>query len=157
MKKYFLLFALFIIGLSSCNKDQVTAQAAVDDAKIQAYITTNNIPAIKDPSGIYYQIITPGTGPYPFISPVNSSIPSSTIQISYTGSFLYGIGFESSSNTTLSLANTIAGWQVGIPHINKGGRMLLIIPSALAYGPAGSGAIPPNSVLVFKIDLIGFY
>jgi len=153
MKKYLLLFSLFIISLSACKKgDIVSEQAAVDDDKIQAYIKANNINATKDASGIYYQVITPGTGPYPVLTPT-----SSTVQIAYTGSYLNGQVFQSNPSTTGLLSGFVQGFQIGLQHINKGGRILLIIPSGLAYGTAGNGAIPGNAVIVFKVDLIGFF
>ncbi|MDB5112764.1 MAG: hypothetical protein JWR67_3878 [Mucilaginibacter sp.] len=149
MKKYFLLFSILIITLSACNKNQVTAQAAVDEAKIQAYMKANNIQATKDASGIYYQVITPGTGPYP--------IATSTIKYSYIGKYLNGQQFDQGSSYSSVLNTTVQGFQLGIPHINAGGRLLLIVPSALGYGSAGSGSIPANAVLVFTIDLQSFY
>jgi len=153
MKKYLLLFSLFIISLSACKKgDIVSEQAAVDDTKIQAYIKANNINATKDPSGVYYQVITPGTGPYPVVTPT-----SSTVQIAYTGTYLNGQVFQTNPSTTGLLSGFVQGFQIGLQHINKGGRILLIIPSCLAYGTAGNGAIPGNAVILFKVDLIGFF
>ena len=150
MKKYLLLFSLFIISLSACKKGDVTSeQAAVDDAKIQAYIKANNINATKDASGIYYQVIRAGTGAYP--------TTSSTVKITYTGKYLNGQQFDSSQSVSLLLSGTVQGFQLGIPHINNGGRILLIVPSALGYGTAGTGVVPANSVLVFTVDLISFF
>ena len=141
------------MGLSACRKSDVTAeQAAVDDAKIQAYIKANivNPNFTKDPSGIYYQIVKPGTGAYPSAT--------STVQVVYTGKLLNGTIFDSNPNTQLLLSQTIKGWQIVLPKINPTGRITFIVPSALAYGVAGSGAaIPTNAVLVFTVDLIGFY
>jgi peptidylprolyl isomerase len=54
------------------------------------------------------------------------------------------------------LSGVIPGWTQGIPGMRVGGRRELIIPSRLAYGPAGKPpTIPPNSALVFVIDLHG--
>src|SRR4051812_12776363 len=151
MKKYLLLLSVVIIGLSACRKSDVTAeQAAVDDAKIQAYIKANivNPNFTKDPSGVYYQVIKAGTGAYP--------TTASTVQVAYTGKLLNGTVFDSKTNTTLALAGTIKGWQIAVPKINATGRITFIVPSGLAYGIQTSGSIPTNAVLVFTIDLIGF-
>ena len=154
MKRYLLLLSLFVIGFSSCSKTDSTPtvdpvkQAAADDAAIQAYITANSITAIKDPSGLYYQVITPGTGAYPTVN--------SAISVNYTGKLLNGSVFGSGSLNNYSLSGLIPGWQIGIPHINTGGRILLLVPSALGYGDVANGNIPPNSVLIFTIDLTGF-
>lgn len=152
MKKYFLLLTLITVAITSCKKSSSfdpAQQAAKDDAAIKAYITANNIVAIKDPSGLYYSVITPGTGAYP--------TASSTVNVNYTGKLLDGTVFAPTANLVQSLSALIPGWQVGIPHINTGGRILLLIPSALGYGNNSPGAsIPANSVLIFTIDLIGF-
>lgn len=153
MKKYFLLL-FAIIGLAACKKDSqststdANTQAQIDDAKIQAYIQANNITATKDPSGVYYQVITAGTGNYP--------TATSVINVNYTGKLLDGTVFDTGNLSNTSLSGLIKGWQYGIPHINTGGRILLIIPSALGYGTTAQASIPANSVLVFTIDLLGF-
>jgi FKBP-type peptidyl-prolyl cis-trans isomerase len=150
MKKYLLLIAVFVTVFSSCSKDSfdATKQAAKDDAAIQAYISANNITATKDASGIYYQVITSGTGAYPTVN--------SLITVNYTGKLLNGTVFDSGSLPSTALNTLIKGWQYGIPHINTGGRILLLIPSALGYGNTAQGSIPANSVLIFTIDLTGF-
>lgn len=141
-----------LTALIACKKDkQVSAseQAAIDDTAIQAYIKANNLTNVtKDDSGLYYQVITPGTGNYP-----NSS---STVTVNYSGKLTNGTVFDSGSLSNTSLTGLIKGWQIGIPHINTGGRILLLVPSALGYGTTASGPIPANSVLVFTIDLLGY-
>jgi FKBP-type peptidyl-prolyl cis-trans isomerase len=46
------------------------------------------------------------------------------------------------------------GWQIGIPMMKEGGKAKLLIPSQLGYGSSNLGVIPPNSVLIFDIELI---
>jgi FKBP-type peptidyl-prolyl cis-trans isomerase FkpA len=153
MKKYILIITLVLAGFSSCKKDEkfdAAAQATKDDTAIQAYLKANpSITATKDASGIYYQIITAGTG--------NSPVLTSKVNVNYTGSVLNGSTFATSSNLSSVLSGLIQGWQVGIPKLKTGGRILLIIPSALGYGNTSPGAaIPANSVLIFTIDLNSF-
>ncbi len=149
MRKYLLLFTLFVATFSSCKKDDFdpAKQAIIDDAAIQAYMKANNITATKDASGLYYEIVTPGTGDYP-----NAN---STITVNSTGKLLNGTVFDTESGLNVPLSNVIKGWQIGVPHINTGGRILLLIPSALGYGNAVRDGIPKNSVLIFTIDLLG--
>jgi len=150
MKKYLLLLSIFIISLSACNKgDIVSTQATIDDAKIQAYIKANNLTMTKDPSGVYYQIIKPGTGSYP--------VSTSNVKVTYTFTYLNGTIVQSAASVPLLLGSTVAGFQTGVEHINVGGRILFIIPSGLAYGPSSSSGVDANAVLVYTVDLLGFY
>jgi len=160
MKRILLLSGLLIILFSACKKQTFndTRQATIDDLKIQAYIKANKIDVVKDPSGLYYQIVTTNPGPNP--------TATDTVQVSYTGKLLNGTVFDAQTAAIVDMPTAIKGWQIGIPmigadHINKAARIRLIIPSALAYGSVvqtgGQVTIPANSVLDFTIDLIGFY
>jgi len=151
MKRYLLIFGLLLVVFSSCKKDSFNpaTQATKDDAAIQAYISSNNITGVtKDASGLYYKVEIQGTGDHPTVN--------SLITANYTGKLLNGSVFDSGTINTQALSSLIKGWQIGIPHINTGGRILLLIPSALGYGNSVSGSIPANSVLIFTIDLTGF-
>ena len=151
MKKLIPLICFFLITSYSCKKDSfdAAAQAATDDASIQAYIKSNNITtAVKDPSGLYYQVVTAGTGNYPK--------SSSVITVNSVGKLLNGTVFDTETSLNIPLNNVIQGWQIGLLHINTGGRILLMVPSALGYGNTANGNIPKNSVLIFTVDLLGF-
>lgn len=147
-----LLCVVLIAGaLSSCKKDKFDSEEQLrkDDALIVEFIAKNSIPAVKHDSGIYYQIISPGTGNQSFNS-------STTVSVNYEGRLLTGALFDKSTTTaTFTLGKLIQGWQIGIPLIQKGGRIRLLIPSSLAYKNSSPGAgIPENAVLDFTIDLI---
>ncbi len=152
LKTRLILGLLLIVGVfSSCKKDEYDAedQLRKDDALIVDFITKNSIVAIKHSSGFYYQIITPGSGNFTFTS-------TTSVSVNYEGRLLNGNVFDKSTATsTFNLGNLIQGWQLGIPLIQKGGRIRLIIPSTLAYKNSSPGAgIPQNAVLDFTIDLI---
>jgi len=150
LKTRILLGLFLIVGvLSSCKKElSPEKQAAKDDELIVDFIAKNNIPAIKHSSGLYYQIITPGSGA--------SVTAASTVGVTYTGKLLNGTEFDKSSSAiTFPLTGVIQGWTIGVPLIKVGGKIRLIVPSALAYGNKSPGAgIPENAVLDFTIDLI---
>ncbi|MES2274602.1 MAG: FKBP-type peptidyl-prolyl cis-trans isomerase [Bacteroidota bacterium] len=149
MKKYFVILFMLVAGLSACKKDETfdaNAQAATDDATIQAYLKANNITAVKDVSGLYYTIVTQGTGNYP--------TSGSTVTVNYVGKLLNGTQFDANTGFKTSLGAVIRGWTIGVPKIQTGGSINLYIPSGLGYANNATGAIPANSVLVFRIDLL---
>lgn len=143
------LFLLILLLGSSCEK-----QDEKDREIIQKYIADNNLNAIEGPEGLFYVIEQTGTGNNPNIN--------SFVTVDYEGFLVSGEKFDSSIDrgqpSSFSLSAVIRGWQLGIPFFKAGGKGKLLIPSALGYGSqgAGNGAIPPNSVLIFNIDLISF-
>lgn len=137
------------MSCSGCSKqDQgcTPVKPEAEEPKILAYIAADSIHAIKHSSGIYYEIINPGSGATPSLN--------SKVFVTYTGKLLNGTKFDESTSTiNFPLSGVIEGWQIGIPLIKKGGRIKLIIPSAYAYGCNGSGPIPSNAVLFFDVNL----
>ena len=62
---------------------------------------------------------------------------------------------EGSVSVPIGTGHVIAGWDAGLVGQKVGSRVILTIPSAEAYGPSGNGsAVPPNSDLIFVIDLV---
>jgi FKBP-type peptidyl-prolyl cis-trans isomerase len=97
--------------------------------------------------------VQPGTG--------DEVRPGATITAHYTGALAKdGTIFQSSHDfgdaITFGLNQVIAGWTNGVPGMKVGGVRRLIIPAAQAYGAQSpSASIPPNSDLVFDIELVG--
>lgn len=84
-----------------------------------------------------------------------------TIKVHYTGTLEDGTKFDSSLDPDrqpleiqLGAGQVIKGWDNGIPGMKVGEKRKLIIPSALAYGERGIGKIPPNSTLIFEVELL---
>ncbi|MBI2452883.1 MAG: FKBP-type peptidyl-prolyl cis-trans isomerase [Parcubacteria group bacterium] len=83
-----------------------------------------------------------------------------TVSVQYRGTLLNGIQFDSSYDRgepfsfTIGQGQVIRGWEQGIPGMKVGGKRKLVIPSALAYGDRAIGSIPPNSTLVFEVELL---
>lgn len=85
--------------------------------------------------------------------------PGATVTIHYTGTFIDGRKFDSSRDrnepATFPLGRLIKGWQEGVPMMRVGERWLFVIPPELAYGDrTDRQPIPPNSTLIFDIELI---
>lgn len=156
MKK--LLIALASLGILiyfiSCNKNSSPGyysctgpSAAADSSTLLAFANANTITPKADTSGLYYQIIQQGSGSTP--------TGTSKITVTYVGKFMNGNYFDSTTSpVTFQLDSLITGWQYGLPKIQAGGHIKLLVPSALAFGCYGSGSIPPNSPLYFDITLV---
>ena len=102
-------------------------------------------------SGLLYEIVQPGKGDYPKATDL--------VKVNYTGTFIDGKKFDSSPSTgpvEFRLNEVVSGWTEGIQKINKGGKLRLYVPAELAYGEAGRSGIPPNSTLVFDVELVDF-
>ena len=131
----------------------VQAQMKKDDAMLQEYIKKNGLTVQKTPSGVYYQVLKPGTGATPKAG--------QTVSVNYNGTLLSGKQFDSSDKAgkpidfPIGQGAVIPGWDEGIALLNKGSRAILLIPSALAYGTRGAGAdIPANAPLRFEVELV---
>jgi FKBP-type peptidyl-prolyl cis-trans isomerase len=82
------------------------------------------------------------------------------VWVHYTGKLSTGEQFDSSIGKkplrfTLGKSEVIKGWDEGIVGMKVGEKRNLIIPPDLAYGAAGRPGIPPNSTLIFDVELIG--
>ena len=83
-----------------------------------------------------------------------------TVSVHYVGKLENGKEFNNSYNlgrpVDFKLGEVIAGWNEGLSTMKVGGKRKLFIPSNLAYGPQGKPPmIPPNSNLIFEIELLG--
>jgi FKBP-type peptidyl-prolyl cis-trans isomerase FkpA len=152
MKNIVLSLFIALIALASCTRApsaDMVKQAKIDDSVIRVYLSNNpTIKAVKDPSGLYYQVVKQGTGAYPK--------SNSLVTVNYQGKLINGKPFDSHNGYSASLDDLVKGWQMGIPHVKQGGNILLFVPSGLGYGPSGGGPIPGNAVLIFDIDLVDF-
>lgn len=103
-------------------------------------------------SGLQYKILTEGTGPRPKAT--------SRVTVHYRGTLLNGEEFDSSIGgqpATFRLNGVIPGWTEGVGLMNVGSKYQFWIPSQLGYAEQGSPPrIPPNSTLVFEIELLSF-
>jgi FKBP-type peptidyl-prolyl cis-trans isomerase len=105
----------------------------------------------KTASGLQYEVVKPGTGKRP------SATDSVTVH--YVGWLTNGSRFDTSYSTgqpaSFALNGVIKGWTEGVQLMQEGGIYKFVIPANLAYGEQGAGSdIPPNSTLVFQIELI---
>ena len=159
MQKLFSLMLALTLLLSACNKSSTaekctyTAPTAVasaaEIANLKAWLDANSLTYTQHSSGIFYKIVAPGSGTTPVVC--------STVTVKYIGRLTTSSDpfDQNTTGVAFALGQLITGWQIGIPLVQKGGSIILYIPPSLGYGAAGAGSsIPPNSNLVFSIDLM---
>jgi len=118
-----------------------------NEEEITAYLTNNDLEAIKSDSGLYYIIDEQGEGDQPNLT--------DNVTVSYKGYFTDGVIFDNGSESiNFDLGGLIAGFSEGITYFKEGGSGQLLIPAHLAYGNNGTTGIPGGSVLIFDIGLI---
>jgi len=130
--------------------------AKADEALIHKYLADNKLTtAQRQPSGLYYVPLAPNPAGTP-------AAAGKTVSVRYTGELLDGTIFDASArhgdepfSFVLGEGKVIPGWDEGIALMHKGEKGVLLIPSALGYGPDGAGSdIPPNAVLRFEVELL---
>jgi FKBP-type peptidyl-prolyl cis-trans isomerase FkpA len=107
--------------------------------------------AVKTASGLVFLSLAEGKGPKP--------TAAATVKVNYEGTFIDGKVFDSSKRNggpiSFPLRRVIPCWTEGVQMIRVGGKARLVCPPGIAYGERGApGAIPPNSTLVFEVELL---
>ncbi len=103
-----------------------------------------------DPAGFWYQIDVPGTGTVPITE-------NSTISMTYTASIFNGTvvdSYNETIQTPFDIPDLIQGVQTALKKYATAGTLIrIIMPSSLAYGKSGSGAVPANSCFRFDVQV----
>jgi FKBP-type peptidyl-prolyl cis-trans isomerase FkpA len=101
-------------------------------------------------SGLQYKVLNMGDGAKP--------VATDTVKVHYSGKLLDGTEFDSSyaRNEPISFAlnRVISGWTEGVQLMPIGSKFVFYISPELGYGEGGGGPIPPNSTLVFEVELL---
>ena len=165
---------LIVSAIFNGNSSQSTAIAAPNPAvqSQQAKISTEVQPTatlaantlqeisqmssektITTPSGLQYVDVVVGKG--------DSPVPGNTVVVHYTGKLTNGNVFDSSVERgkpfafKIGVGQVIKGWDEGVMTMKVGGKRTLTIPPDLAYGKSGAGGvIPPDSTLIFDVELL---
>ena len=143
--------------LLGCNKDEPASSGKNETASTNGTAAAaTNAPSgdvVTTASGLKYQVLKHGSGT---VSPKASD----TVKVHYHGTLLDGTVFDSSVQRgepiSFPLNAVIPGWTEGLQLMKVGDKFKFTIPPNLAYGPnSPSPKIPPNSTLVFEVELLG--
>jgi FKBP-type peptidyl-prolyl cis-trans isomerase len=144
-------FIALMLGAVLLACGPALAQAPAVDP-VQYMATNAKAPGVATlPSGLQYKIVASGpAGP----SPKEGDV----IKVHYEGSLTNGQVFDSTMGgkpALMPLAQLVPAWMEALPKMRVGDEWILYVPPALGYGAEGAGPIPPNSVLVFRLRLLG--
>ncbi|HAM98229.1 MAG TPA: hypothetical protein DCQ26_06425 [Marinilabiliales bacterium] len=154
-KLHFYIKLVDVVSLEAFEKERHVARLSgkhEEDKLLNDFLVRTNTTAEPSMSGLYWIEMKPGTGKIP--------APGKKVTVHYLGYFIDGQLFDSSYDRkepftfTLGVGEVIPGWDEGIARMKMGGKYKLIIPSHLAYGDELVDPIPPNSTLVFEIEVL---
>lgn len=142
--------AAFVVHRSNLNKKASVENQQLGHDFLAANMTKENV--ITTESGLQYKVLQAGTGT---VHPG----PSDQVKVHYHGTLTDGTVFDSSvargQPISFGLNQVIKGWTEGLQLMVVGEKTRLFIPSDLGYGNRAAGAIPPGSVLIFDVELLG--
>jgi len=147
---------LILVGLSlalaACDNHR-EARANMDAATVFMGKNAKASGVMTLPSGVQYKIVKtgPADGPHP--------VASDEVKVNYEGKLLSGKVFDSSFErgepADFQLGGLIPAWVEALQRMRPGDEWILYVPPEMGYGDKESGPIPPNSVLIFRIQLLG--
>jgi FKBP-type peptidyl-prolyl cis-trans isomerase len=158
-------FEKAMAGEDSKKADRAIAQLAAEASTIEEYAKEKGLTLQKTENGLYYMIEQEGNG--------DEVTPGTTMYVNYAGYLLDGTLFDTSfpeiakANNVFNegreysplpvnvgMGQVIPGWDEGLLLLKNGAKAKFLIPSPLAYGEAGAGAmIPANSPLIFDVEV----
>ena len=147
-----ILVVVTLFGSSCGSKETKTGKADVASADTGGSVERSS-QQVKTRSGLRYVDLVEGTGPSPRAG--------QTVTIHFVGTLMNGLKFDSTVDRNepysfvIGRGKVIKGWDEGVISMKVGGKRRLIIPPDLAYGPKAAGdGIPPNSTLIFEMQLL---
>lgn len=150
MRRRLFLGLAAALALAACSG----GNAADSDAEAKAFMEKNakREGVVTLPSGVQYEVVR--SGPEGGLSPQEAD----EVKVHYEGKLADGEVFDSSYErgvpAAMPLAGLIPAWIEVLQKMKPGDEWIVYVPPEMGYGESGQGPIPPNSVLIFRIELI---
>lgn len=147
---WLLLLAIIALGCGKKAEQQTETTEGTSAPAEEPVMEASQV--VLTASGLQYEDLVVGTG--------KTAEVGQTASVHYTGWLENGTKFDSSLDRNapfefqLGAGRVIKGWDEGVAGMKEGGKRKLIIPPQLGYGERDMGTIPPNSVLIFEVELL---
>lgn len=135
------LYVNAIVNKKDLSYKELNNQFLIDNLSKQG--------VVELPSGMQYKIITQGQGSVPTLN--------DKVVVNFSGMLVDGTIFSNTYDKTpveFLVKNSIKGWQKALTTMSVGSEWVIYLPPNLAYGAIGSKKVPPNSVVIYKIQLL---
>jgi peptidylprolyl isomerase len=157
-----LLLVMLALALAGCGGDdgetaaKATATPKATPTPSNTDLTKKPVVTVPDelpPDTLQKRDIVVGKGP---VAKKGDTVSMQYVGITWSTSVEFDASWDRGQpfSFPLGAGQVIPGWDKGVAGMKVGGRRVLTIPPDLGYGPQGSGPIPPNSTLVFVVDLL---
>ena len=130
------------------RQEMLSTQREENLAKGQAFLSDNakREGVVVTESGLQYEVVTAGDGASPTVD--------DKVKVKYRGTLIDGTEFDKNESMEFVVGRLIPAWIEALPLMKVGDSWKLYAPPELAYGAGETGSIPPNSTLVFEIELL---
>ena len=144
MKNIFYLL-LILITISACDTYSDEDRKSFDK-QISEYLKKKKIQCEHSESGLYYHVYNPGKGETIQFTDI--------VSFTYKGTLTNGTVFDNQKNPiSFAVKDLIAGWKEIMAKLKPGAKVFLAIPPSLGYGDHDLDKIPPNSILLFEMEI----
>lgn len=145
------LAAVAVLSLAACGNEKMAKENLQEGAEfLETNAKAEGIVVL--PSGVQYRVTK--SGPATGVKPRRGD----ELKVHYEGKLLSGEVFDSSYDrgapAVMPLRSLIKAWMEVLPMMRPGDEWVIYVPPEMGYGEDGGGPIPPNAVLVFRIELI---
>ena len=133
-------------AFAACG-DDMTGPEVIEEVEFASSLGINLATFTRTSSGLYYEDIEQGSG--------DPAAAGQEARVAYAGWLTDGTEFDRGEfSFTLGAGQVVPGFDEGVQGMRAGGIRRIIIPPALGYGSQGQGAVPPNAIMIFRIELL---